>query len=930
MTPERWQQIEQIYFQALERAREDRAAFLTAACAGDEALRQEIEDLLAADAQAEDFIETSPADLAAGALGHAPAHTTAKTARLVPGTRLSKRYRIVGLLGQGGMGEVYRADDLKLGQPVALKFLTERLSHDPKMLAHFHHEVATAHRVTHPNVCRVHDIGETTTSAGTLHFLSMEYVDGEDLSSLLRRIGRLPADKALEIARQLCDGLAAAHEAGVLHRDLKPANVMLDGRGRARITDFGLAGLADQFGRQDVMAGTPAYLSPEQFAGKEVSVKSDIYALGLVLYEIFTGKRVFEARSLEELRRLHESSAVTNPSDLVKEIDPQVERVILRCLEKDPAKRLASARQVADALPGGDPLQATLALDETPSPEMVAAGGEKNGLHPSVAVACLAAIIIGLLLAVRMESKIRLIDVTPFEQPPEVLARKAREITAQLGYPARPQDTAYGFEYDRRYLRYLQRQVPVGAWQQRLGQSQPAAIYFWYRESRQGLVPKGWPTSPGARSGELPDVARVKEDDPQLAPGMTSLRLDLQGRLIHFRAEPPEFDQMISSDHSDGGDWAALFSAAGIEAARLTPTEAQWTPQSAFDRRAAWLGSFSEQPDLALRVEAAAWRGKPVYFEITGPWIMPERSTASGSINRYSLMFFVVLGIAVVFLGGWLAWRNLRRGRGDRKGAFRLTAFTFFGYMFAGLVGSFVYTVQPQELGIREALGSTFAIWVLYLALEPYVRRRWPGTLISWNRVLAGRWRDPVVGRDVLIGLLVGIVIVLIGALGQHFIPNLSAFSVSPNPLLRTLSGARLAVSQFVFLVSGSPSFALALLFILFVLRLLVRRDSLAVGLFTLVNALPPLLTGDWKSAIGIGLVIGLLAAALTRYGLVALASAYFVINALLNFPVTLNFSAWYAGTALLPLLAILALAAFSFYTSLGGQKLVAEKLLEE
>ncbi len=284
------------------------------------------------------------------------------------------------------------------------------------MLARFHSEVAMAHRVTHPNVCRVHDIGEVTTSSGNLHFLSMEYVDGEDLSSLLRRIGRLPAGKAVEIANQLCAGLAAAHEAGVLHRDLKPANVMIDGKGRVRITDFGLAGFAEQIRGEEVFAGTPAYMSPEQFAGKEVTTKSDIYALGLVLYEIFTGKRVFEAGSLDELRRLHESSSPTNPSSWVKDIDPLVERVILRCLEKEPAKRLASAKQVADALPGGDPLAAALALGETPSPEMVAAAGEKTGLRPAVAVACLVAVIIGLFLAVWINSRL---GVVFFKLPPK-------------------------------------------------------------------------------------------------------------------------------------------------------------------------------------------------------------------------------------------------------------------------------------------------------------------------------------------------------------------------------------------------------------------------------------------------------------------------------------------------------------------------------
>jgi serine/threonine protein kinase len=163
-------------------------------------------------------------------------------ARFVAGTILAERYRIVGLLGRGGMGEVYRADDLKLGQPVALKFLPEMLSNDGGALARFHREVRIARQVSHRNVCRVYDIGEINGQ----QFLSMEYIRGEELSSLLRRIGRLPLDKATQIARQLCAGIAAAHEGGVLHRDLKPANVMIDGDGNVRVLDFGLAGLAEE------------------------------------------------------------------------------------------------------------------------------------------------------------------------------------------------------------------------------------------------------------------------------------------------------------------------------------------------------------------------------------------------------------------------------------------------------------------------------------------------------------------------------------------------------------------------------------------------------------------------------------------------------------------------------------------------------------
>src|SRR5687768_333297 len=175
-------------------------------------------------------------------------------ARFVSGTILADRYRIVGLLGKGGMGEVYRADDLKLSQPVALKFLPEHLLSDGAALARFHREVRVARQVSHKNVCRVYDIGEVNGR----HFLSMEFIKGEELSSLMRRIGRLPQDKAIQIARQVCAGLAAAHDVGFLHRDLKPANIMIDGDGNARILDFGLGGLAGEFGEEEVRAGTPA------------------------------------------------------------------------------------------------------------------------------------------------------------------------------------------------------------------------------------------------------------------------------------------------------------------------------------------------------------------------------------------------------------------------------------------------------------------------------------------------------------------------------------------------------------------------------------------------------------------------------------------------------------------------------------------------
>ena len=290
-------------------------------------------------------VDASQAPTLTAAAGSPPSSDALDGAQFIPGTMLAGRYRIVGLLGRGGMGEVYRAEDLKLGQPVALKFLSKEVTDRADRLARFHQEVRLARQVSHPNVCRVHDIGET----GGQHFLSMEYIDGEDLASLLRRIGRLPSDKALELARQLCAGLAAAHDRKVLHRDLKPANVLIDGRGRAHLADFGLANLTDQRRDAPEIAGTPGYMAPEQQEGREVTTRTDVYALGLVLYEMFTGKRALTVDGALLGGRAQNGAPPASPSTHIPDLDPAIERVILRCLERDPARRPA----VGDRRRGG-------------------------------------------------------------------------------------------------------------------------------------------------------------------------------------------------------------------------------------------------------------------------------------------------------------------------------------------------------------------------------------------------------------------------------------------------------------------------------------------------------------------------------------------------------------------------------------------------
>ena len=259
--------------------------------------------------------------------------------RLPSGTVLAARYRIVRHLGSGGMGVVYHADDLKLHVPVALKFLGREEPGHHRRLELFLNEVRLARQITHPNVCRIFDVAEVDGR----HFISMEFVEGEDLASLLRRIGRLPKDKALSIAIEICHGLQAAHDRDIVHGDLKPSNLMVDAQGRAKIMDFGLANFSRRSGYREV-AGTPGYMAPEQRRREPSSVQTDMYALGLVLYELFTGRRA--SRDLEST----DSAGGSPISNLLGALDPVVERIILHCLEFDPGLRPSSVAAVSAAL----------------------------------------------------------------------------------------------------------------------------------------------------------------------------------------------------------------------------------------------------------------------------------------------------------------------------------------------------------------------------------------------------------------------------------------------------------------------------------------------------------------------------------------------------------------------------------------------------
>ncbi len=849
--------------------------------------------------------------------------STLDEGRFLPGTLLAGRYRVVALLGRGGMGEVYRANDLKLGQPVALKFLPEATARNETVLARFYNEIRIARQVSHPNVCRVYDLGEVEGQP----YLSMEYVDGEDLGSLLRRIGRLPEDKALEIARKLCAGLAAAHEKGVLHRDLKPANIMLDGRGQVLITDFGLAGLVDQLQGAEVRNGTPAYMAPEQLAGKEVSVRSDIYSLGLVLYEIFTGKRAFEAATLAELVRLHSESAPVSPSSHVRDLDPAVESAILRCLDTDPRNRPASALAVAAALPGGDPLAAALAAGETPSPQMVAASGATAGLPMRIAVPCLAGVLAALIFILVGGAQLNAVRYLSLEKPPEVLREKAREFIRAFGYTDAPADEARGFGYEAEFQRYVDRQEkpPAACWPEILS-GRPTLLSYWYRQSQRYM-------SPSQFTDQLMTPGIVTPSDPRLTEsGMILLYLDSQGRLAGLQAIPPEIDKTPSA--AQPFDWRVLLSAAGLDAAALQPATPEWNSLAVFDARAAWTGKWpgTQRP---LRIEAAAWRGKPVFFSLIGPWTRPARmqpfqpSAGQRAANIIGIAILILVLLGAVSLARW----NLLRGRGDRRGAFRLAFFVFCIQIALWLTRShFVPEVIVVGFFIIAASTGLFisgAVWVLYLAVEPYVRRHWPQTIVSWSRLSGGRVRDPLVGRDVLFGTGLGVFWCTLFLIDSFVLRTLGAapsFGTTDYML-----GAAGTATALLFQVPTSISSTLVFFFVIFLLRVVLRKQWLAAAGFTLIYGVLKLLGTD-HPFVDTPLVIVVYAVAaivVVRFGLIALASGIFTADLLANVPVTTDFSAWFAPNMLFPFLVIAALAIWGFYTALAGRPLLKEELFE-
>jgi serine/threonine-protein kinase len=454
----------------------------------------------------------------------------------------------------------------------------------------------------------------------------------------------------------------------------------------------------------------------------------------------------------------------------------------------------------------------------------------------------------------------------------------------------------------------------------RLASGRPPVVYFWYRTSPQGMVPES----------AMREVAA--DDPPFVIPGMARLALDTLGRLLYFEAVPPRWEEAPPPEKDP--DWSVLFAEAELDQAKFVPATPSWTPQVYCDHRAAWTGAHPAQPESKIRIEAGAFHGRPVFFRLVEPWeARPESESRFGPRAKMpvgaAVLTAIVLALAACV---YLAWRNYRSGRGDRRGALRLAFYVLVALTGADLFASHhVWDAREAELvftALAEDIMMGAFCLLFYLAIEPYARRYWPHSLITWSRLLNGRFRDPLVGREVLYGCLAGAWLGVVTRLkdmipiwmGEPAPPVLGYVYTGGRYVVATLLASQLMV------VIGLAFFAMLLL-----LRILLRRPWLACGaLFTFfVLALTSAFTAPLWQCVVVPVSCATMILVLVRWGLLASLALFLVWILTWAFPTTFDFSAWYAGYALWGPLVALALAVYSAWVSLAGRPLFGDELLK-
>ena len=533
-----------------------------------------------------------------------------------------------------------------------------------------------------------------------------------------------------------------------------------------------------------------------------------------------------------------------------------------------------------------------------------------------IAGICLAWILAGCVAAVILGYKANILRQTPFPHSPEILAQKADEMIQSFGFTARLVDHAFNFSFDTAYLTYAEKQGKPSAYRDQLAKGQPPLIHFWYRQSPEPLIV----SSP---------FSDVSPDDPTpIVCGMIGLSLDPQGRLLQLDAVPPQIEERRSAPGPF--DWKALFTAAGLDLTRFPHVEPQWislAPPSMREPRG------QEHTRVPGRFQCASKRLLGVggrCSSVNRSLVRARTNTAvpGGPIWRVDVP---VGGACSACTGSFLRWRNFRAKRGDIRGANRVAAFVFAAAWLQGMLSAHDVALSSEfDVILPHALIAAFRaapVWALYLAFEPYVRRRWPQSMITWSRVLSGGFRDPLVGGHLLIGVALGIGLALLN-LGERLARGHYG-SFANRPLLSTLEARGLASSLLAALIGGLL-LAMMLTLLLMLLRVVLRQQWLAAAALVLFRASTAI--GDAHPGILVVFELSyftVLAATLLRFGgLLPTIACIIVDNTLYDVPFA-DFTAWYASTTVFGLVAILALTAYAFHAAEAGRPLFKAGFLE-
>lgn len=801
------------------------------------------------------------------------------------------------------MGRVYRAEDLKLGQTVALKFLPPAMSNDPAWLARFFSEVRTAREVTHANVCRVHDIVEIPNPNGhSVHFLTMEYVDGENLSALLKRFGRLPTQKAIEMAAQITAGLAAAHSKGVLHRDLKPANIMVDGRGHAKITDFGLAVVASD-GRLNEVAGTPGYMAPELFTGGQASGRSDLFALGIVLYELFAGRQPWNTKVAKERLK----TAPTPLRRYAPKVPTDIERVIMQCLSSNVTDRPVSAAHMMQEFPAVDLVASAMAHGETISVDALTAAANETAL-PLVRAWILAGIaLLGLVGCFFFAPKATTLGVAPPALSYDEMLRRSQELLRELHIPDRAKNTAAWLQTNGSIADYWQtdpkKMVTAGE----------GPLILTYRTYNDSLLPI-----------QLSPRNLPTQTDPAAnRPGMVSIDVDSSGHLIRLVNMPAQ-SELNAQHEAAPTNWNAAFAAAGLDPKLMQEVTPTITPPVAMHEQKEWVGTYPGHPDIPISFTASSWYGKFTYLRVMPPWNKPL-SVAKGLIAATWSQIFLYLAFFATAIP--LVRRNLAMRKGDTRGAYTLASGVFLLFLAASFCG-FAPTASPDATfswlltKLSYALLTAGIAWLGYVAMEPFARRRVPRLLISTALILKRQFTSLTVTRDILLGVSLGIacsgIEFALTALLKPLIPSIELWHVEP-----LLLGGPIPWLNTILILAGTVLVNTVLTIPVFVaLRAVLKRSDLTAAILALILLLAHVSShGEWSSLLVEAVWASLLAYLIARVGALSAAVFVFVSKLLEQLPWTLDTSNWLAPPMYTGVAVVCALLAWSFYHAIGDQK---------